>query len=185
MSSSYNKVRNTAIDRQLISIVPVVMAQPFSLCLRVEQAAIVTGAAGTLGLAFVRMLVGQGYRVAAIDLRGEPLEPLRKELGEDKILPYLLDVGDPQAVETAVRQITASLGAISVLVNNGKLSMWLVSACRSLESCRMLSGSGRLPAGILSNAKCVETSPKEWRKVFHVNIDGAFYLAQAVLPIMR
>lgn len=42
-----------------------------------------------------------------------------------------------------------------------------------------------LAAGILSNKKCVQTDPKEWHRVFYVNVDGPFYFAQAVLPIMR
>jgi 3-oxoacyl-[acyl-carrier protein] reductase len=40
-------------------------------------------------------------------------------------------------------------------------------------------------AGILSNNKVEATTPEEWRKVLAANLDGAFYLAQAVIPGMK
>jgi len=40
-------------------------------------------------------------------------------------------------------------------------------------------------AGILSNNKLMATSPEEWSRVLRVNLDGAFYLSQAVVPGMK
>ena len=40
-------------------------------------------------------------------------------------------------------------------------------------------------AGLLSNHKAERTSPQEWRRLMAVNLDGAFYLARALLPGMR
>ncbi len=40
-------------------------------------------------------------------------------------------------------------------------------------------------AGLLSNSKLCETSDDEWRRLLSVNLDGAFYLARAVLPDMK
>lgn len=84
------------------------------------QAAIVTGAAGTLGFAFVRMLVREGFKVAAVDLRAEPLQALVDELGADRVFPFTVDVGDATAVSECVRDIVGKIGAIAVLVNNGE-----------------------------------------------------------------
>jgi 3-oxoacyl-[acyl-carrier protein] reductase len=58
----------------------------------------------------------------------------------------------------AVEQALKSLGDVDILVNN---------------------------AGILSNNKSEATTPEEWRRVLAVNIDGAFYLARAVIPGMK
>jgi len=38
--------------------------------------------------------------------------------------------------------------------------------------------------GILSNAKMMETTAAEWRKVMSVNLDGAFFMTQACIPHM-
>jgi 3-oxoacyl-[acyl-carrier protein] reductase len=40
-------------------------------------------------------------------------------------------------------------------------------------------------AGILSNNKCEATSPREWREVLAVNLDGAFHLSRAAIPGMK
>ena len=40
-------------------------------------------------------------------------------------------------------------------------------------------------AGILSNNKFAATTPDEWRKVLSVNLDGAFWLSQRLLPGMK
>jgi 3-oxoacyl-[acyl-carrier protein] reductase len=58
----------------------------------------------------------------------------------------------------AVRRTMEGIGPVDVLVNN---------------------------AGILSNNKAEATSPEEWRRVLAANLDGAFYLARAVMPGMK
>ena len=40
-------------------------------------------------------------------------------------------------------------------------------------------------AGILSNNKAEATDAPEWRRVLGANLDGAFYLAQCVMPGMK
>ena len=58
----------------------------------------------------------------------------------------------------AVKSALRGIGAVDVLVNN---------------------------AGILSNNKSEATTPQEWRRVLAANLDGAFYLAQEVIPGMK
>ncbi|MEO8145091.1 MAG: SDR family NAD(P)-dependent oxidoreductase [Betaproteobacteria bacterium] len=58
----------------------------------------------------------------------------------------------------AVEKAIRDIGKVDILVNN---------------------------AGILSNNKSEATSPDEWRKVLGANLDGAFYLARAVIPGMK
>jgi 3-oxoacyl-[acyl-carrier protein] reductase len=118
--------------------------------------ALVTGAAGVMGLATARMLAEEGYQVAMGDLASGRLDAATASVLGAR--PYGFDVSDPDACTDAVRRIERELGPVAVLVNN---------------------------AGILSNNKAVQTSAEEWRRVLSINLDGAFYLARAVLPAMR
>jgi 3-oxoacyl-[acyl-carrier protein] reductase len=96
------------------------------------------------------------------DIKLEALEDVRRELAggkaADRTYTVAFDISDPEACSNAVEQITREFGPIDTLVNN---------------------------AGILSNNKIAETSLEEWRRVFAVNLDGAFYLSKVCLPGMR
>lgn len=119
--------------------------------------AMVTGAGGVLGQAIARLLAEEGYRVVLIDVEPSSLEPLVEEI-DDRGYPLVMDISDSKKVAEGCQRIRRDVGDISVLVNN---------------------------AGILSNNKVVETTPKEWRRVMTVNLDGAFYLSREWLPAMK
>ena len=119
--------------------------------------ALVTGAAGVLGLAIAKSLIEDGLRVILVDLDEGRVAELAAELG-DMAIPLALDVSDDAAVAKACNRIRQDHGVVSVLVNN---------------------------AGILSNNKAAETSPAEWRKLMSVNLDGAFYLCHYLIAGMK
>jgi 3-oxoacyl-[acyl-carrier protein] reductase len=121
------------------------------------KVAVVTGAAGTMGLAAVKVLLEDGCKVAMVDSNGPRNAQLARELGP-RAQAFDFDISDPQAVRAGYRRIVDSLGEADILVNN---------------------------AGILSNHKAEATDSSEWRRVLAVNLDGAFYLAQCVLPAMK
>jgi 3-oxoacyl-[acyl-carrier protein] reductase len=110
-----------------------------------------------MGRAAVQFLLEDGCRVAMVDVDAARNEAIAAELGEDA-LPFSFDVGDARECAAGHARIAAELGAVDVLVNN---------------------------AGILSNSKAEQTSPEEWRAVLAANLDGAFYLARAVVPAMK
>ena len=118
--------------------------------------AVVTGAAGTMGLAAVRFLLEDGARVAMVDIERARLERAAHLPG--KTLPVVCDITDPSAVRDAHRQIESELGPVDILVNN---------------------------AGILINSKAEQTTDEEWRRVMAVNVDGAVYWSRAVLSGMK
>jgi 3-oxoacyl-[acyl-carrier protein] reductase len=122
-----------------------------------KKLALVTGAAGVLGLETTKRLTSEGYRVVMADLDGSLLKKLAAEVGSDAF-PMKLDISDPEKVRMACNMISRDLDKVSVLVNN---------------------------AGILSTNKTVETSPEEWRRILAVNLDGAFYLSRELLPGMK
>ncbi|MBI2769018.1 MAG: SDR family oxidoreductase [Burkholderiales bacterium] len=119
--------------------------------------AIVTGSAGTMGLAAVKVLLEDGCRVAMVDFSRERNEQLARELGADA-RAFSFDISDAPAVRAGHAEIVTALGEAAILVNN---------------------------AGILSNNKAEATDAAEWRRVLGANLDGAFYLAQCVLPGMK
>jgi len=120
----------------------------------------VTGAAGTLGESITRMLLEEGYLVAALDIRTEGLAGLKARLDDrgGRLHSFTVDISTATAVEEVCHTILTRLGAVSVLVNN---------------------------AGLLSNNKCVQTDLAELHRVMRVNLDGAFLLSQQLLPCMR
>ena len=121
------------------------------------KTALVTGAAGTLGLAISGALVEDGIRVAIADIDRKGLTNAAEKLGGETY-PLAFDISDPEEADGAIRKMGEEFGEVDVLVNN---------------------------AGILSNHKSLETSPEEWRRVLRVNLDGAFFLSRAVIPHMK
>jgi 3-oxoacyl-[acyl-carrier protein] reductase len=121
------------------------------------RVALVTGAAGTMGLAATRFLLEDGCRVAMVDVDGDRNATLADELGPGAS-PFSFDISDPDAARDGHARIVRALGPVDILLNN---------------------------AGILSNNKAEATAIQEWRRVLGANLDGAFYLAQCVMPSMK
>jgi 3-oxoacyl-[acyl-carrier protein] reductase len=119
------------------------------------RVALVTGAAGGLGLATSKALIEDGFRVAMADLNAQKLDTAGRPLGGYAVA---CDVSDQKQVEATFRRIEAELGSVDVLVNN---------------------------AGILSNNKIDATTADEWHRVLAVNLDSAFYLSKLALPGMK
>jgi 3-oxoacyl-[acyl-carrier protein] reductase len=122
-----------------------------------NKVALVTGAAGTMGLAVVKALLEDGCKVAMVDVNHERNRALAHQLGANA-LPFSFDISDPNAVSDGHALIVKAFGPVAILVNN---------------------------AGILSNNKIEATEANEWRRVMGANLDGAFYLAQQVVPAMK
>jgi 3-oxoacyl-[acyl-carrier protein] reductase len=121
------------------------------------KTAVVTGAAGTLGLAVVRALLEQHAQVALVDIDALRLDGLVRFL-RGPVLAIPSDVTDPVSVREAVARIEGTAGAIDILVN-----------AASLESPQ--------PSELLTEM--------EWRRVMGVNVEGAFTWSRAVLPGMK
>ena len=121
------------------------------------KTALVTGAAGTMGLAATRFLLEDGARVAMVDLSEVRMHDAARGLSGE-IMFVEVDIRDAAAVAGAHARITEKIGAVDILVNN---------------------------AGILSNNKIEATSDEDWRRVLGVNLDGAFHWSRAVLPGMK
>lgn len=123
-----------------------------------EAVAIVTGAARGIGLATAKRFLDNGYRVALLDIDSGTLDKATQTLAPaERVLSLVCDVSHAGQVQDAVDAVLARFGQIDSLVNN---------------------------AGIAVFKPILETSHEEWRQVMSVNLDGAFYCAQAVVPHM-
>ncbi len=123
--------------------------------------ALVTGGSSGIGTAIVRALADAGAKVA-FTYRSHPeaaevlMETLRQE-GREAI-SVEADVSDPTAVKAVFERMDLAWGGIDILINNA-----------GMDGERALSWETDLPS---------------WRKVFEVNLFGAFYCASEALKRM-
>lgn len=120
------------------------------------KTAVVTGAAGPMGLAAAHALAQAGCSVALVDFAGERLE--RAASGVAGSVAFAADLTSIGGIPALVKRIESRFGSVAILVNN---------------------------AGVLSNAKSQATDESEWRRVLAINLDAAFFLARAVVPAMK
>lgn len=121
------------------------------------RTAVVTGAAGTLGLVIARALLEDGARVALVDVDAMRLDSLIRFLrGASLAVPC--DVSDPMAVRQAFAAIETNLGAVDILVNQ---------------------------AGLHSSERAEASTEDLWRRMLATNVEAAAHWARAVLPGMK
>lgn len=86
-----------------------------------QKVAIVTGAAGSIGLTTVRRLLSAGARVALVDTNAAALTEVTAHLGDsfrDRVLGIAADVADEKQAETYVAQTIEAFGRIDLLFSN-------------------------------------------------------------------
>lgn len=125
------------------------------------KTAIVTGAGTGVGKAIVKALLAEGFKVALIGRRREPIENAAKELDSSgaNTLAIPTDIGDPVAVAAAFDKVKAKWGRLDVLVNNAGV------------------GAPAIPME--------ELTPEHWHAVVASNLSGAFFCTQQAFKIMK
>lgn len=118
---------------------------------------LITGANNGIGLHMTAALLERGYRLAAIDLSGENLAPLRARY-EGQLLFCPCDLTDEVQVQAAVAQTLAAWQRIDILVNNACLAVF---------------------------QRFEERPVADLQREFEVNYYGALRMIQAVLPQMK
>jgi NAD(P)-dependent dehydrogenase (short-subunit alcohol dehydrogenase family) len=81
-----------------------------------DRVALVTGAARGQGAAIVKRLHGDGYLVAACDVRADELAASID--GLDGVAAVSLDVTSEEQWDTAVREVVERFGSLTTLINN-------------------------------------------------------------------
>ena len=125
------------------------------------KTAIITGGAGGFGVAVAKRLVASGAAVCLWDVAADRLEAAAATLraSSARVSWREVDVTDERAIDAAVAAERAASGRLDILINN---------------------------AGILGETKPIwETDPADVRKVFEVNVMGAFLCLRGIVPVMR
>jgi 2-hydroxycyclohexanecarboxyl-CoA dehydrogenase len=124
-----------------------------------NKTAVVTGGGGGIGTAVCQRLAAEGAKVAIFELNPEAAEKvvaaIRAAGGTAEA--FKCDITDRASVDAAVAAAEASLGPISVLVNNAGWDMF---------------------------KPFVKTAPTDWAKIVAINLTGAMHMHHAILPGM-
>ena len=116
------------------------------------KTALITGAARGIGLAFAKVYVSEGARVAIADIDIDRATLAAKEIGEAAIA-VKMDVTDQSSIDSAVAQTAQAFGRIDILINN---------------------------AALFSAAPIVEIDRRDFSRVFDINVAGTLFTLQAV-----
>ncbi|MGA8513301.1 MAG: SDR family oxidoreductase [Burkholderiaceae bacterium] len=129
--------------------------------MQTHKVALVTGAGRNIGRAIALALAQQGFAVA-INVRssvaeGQAVVDELQAMGTPALL-CVADVTDQAAVQGMLTQIGQHWGRLDVLVNN---------------------------AAVRHEAPISSISAADWRNTLAVVLDGAFFCAQAALPLLQ
>jgi NAD(P)-dependent dehydrogenase (short-subunit alcohol dehydrogenase family) len=123
------------------------------------KVAVVTGAAGVIGSATMRLLAERGARIVAVDRKAQDLQTAIKDLpASAEAFSVTADVSDEAEVADYVRTTVDKFGTIDVFYNNAGVEGEIAPITRySLEA---------------------------FRRVLDVNVVGVFLGMKHVLPVM-
>ncbi|MEJ5368168.1 MAG: 3-oxoacyl-[acyl-carrier-protein] reductase [Bryobacteraceae bacterium] len=124
-----------------------------------HRVALVTGASRGIGREIALTLCRSNYDVVVaspeVEKNEEVAEAIRQCGGTTMTLN--LDVSNRDSIRQGVETVLKEMRRIDVLVNN---------------------------AGITRDALSMRMKPEDWELVLQINLTGAFYMAQAVIPSM-
>lgn len=124
------------------------------------KVALVTGASRGIGASLSAALAEQGAHVVLNTRHKQPLAEHAKALTDQglsaSIAPF--DITDDQQIELAVNDLFVQRGGLDILVNN---------------------------AGIMIRDSFIQGTYENFSRVQRVNIDGAYQLSRACVPMMK
>lgn len=87
-----------------------------------DKCCIITGGAGSLGLASAKLLVGEGAKVMLVDQHQADLDKAAAELDSGKVMTAEADVTDAGQTETYINKAMEAWGRLDVMFSNAGLS---------------------------------------------------------------
>lgn len=122
------------------------------------EVVVVTGGGSGIGAGFCKACAAAGATVVAADINEEAARRVSEEAGGPGAVEAAeLDVGDAEALEAFFEDVLGRHGKVDALVQS---------------------------AAIQPRTLVAEMSREEWLRVMDVNLNSAFYAAQAVVPSM-
>ena len=118
------------------------------------KTAIITGSSRGIGRAAAMAFASHGAGLVIHSSSEESSRPLAEELGCAFVAG---DIGELSTSQRLADECMSRYGRIDILVNN---------------------------AGINSRTKFLDLTPDEWDRILRVNLTGAFYACQCVIPHM-
>jgi NAD(P)-dependent dehydrogenase (short-subunit alcohol dehydrogenase family) len=123
------------------------------------RTAIVTGGGTGLGRATAEVLVESGLNCAIVGRRQDRLdETAAKIAAKDRLLLIEADVTRAEDRERIRDETVRAFGQVDILVNN---------------------------AGISRPGPLLHYSEEDWERIFRTNVEACFFMAQAVIPLMK
>jgi len=123
------------------------------------QVALVTGAAGNLGLALCQALAARGARIAMVDRNPQALEAAHASLGADSNASvFAADLIRPASVADMAERVSAHFGRIDILAN--------------------------IAGGFTMGPPVHESEDKDWDFMMDLNARTVFNTCRAVVPRM-
>jgi NADP-dependent 3-hydroxy acid dehydrogenase YdfG len=121
------------------------------------RVAVITGASSGIGEATARALAAAGHRLALLARRGDRIQALAAELG-DQAIAIEADVTDRDSITAAAARVNTALGGADILVNN---------------------------AGVMLLAPFSSDQRAELRQMIEVNLLGAITATEVFLDQLR
>jgi NAD(P)-dependent dehydrogenase (short-subunit alcohol dehydrogenase family) len=125
-----------------------------------RRIAVITGAAGGLGSAVARLLAARHHDLFLVDNRAEPLEAVKREIGQAgaRVETLAADLAQEEECERVIPQAVARLGQVDILINS---------------------------AAVLHRRALEEVTGESFDFVFHVNCRAPFLLTRAAMADME
>ena len=126
-----------------------------------DKVAWVTGAGTGIGQAAAIALAGMGAKVVLSGRRISALQETADKLAsmDVEVIHEVLDVTESDSVRLAAERIVSQYGRLDILVNNAGTNV--------------------------TERHWNQVTPEKWKEVIDVDLNGAFFCAAAVIPIMR
>ena len=124
------------------------------------KTALVTGAAGGIGRAIVRLLSDNGAAIVVADIDGEGARSVAGQL--PRAIAATMDIRDADDIERGIAAGLAAFGGLHILVNNAGVNT-------------------------LAHRVDIDQFPyEEWRRIVGIDLDGTFLVSRAAArPMIR
>lgn len=125
-----------------------------------NKVVIVTGASSGLGVNFAQAFAEAGADVVIAARRADRLETTAETIRDigGRVLPVVTDVADPESCQAMVDAAMKAYGRVDVLINN---------------------------AGVGTAYPATRETPEQFRAVIDLNLNGAYWCAQACGRVMK